>query len=162
MSKASNLNFSPFLLLMVGGLAGAWFGTVITERNRLMMKSTDTEMPAGPRVSSTENAFILCINIKFRDIEQKEEFKRIFTPTANYVAKEEYETLSYEIAESDQDPLHAFILERYKSKESFTEIHRKGEIFLEMKKKMAELNFTEDNGFHLSGHSFIETNIGFV
>ena len=114
------------------------------------------------RASISSKAFMLCITVQFKDKVQKESFKKIFHPTATYVAKEELETLSYEIADSDQDPLQSFILERYKTKKSFTDIHRKGEIFLHMKKRMTELNFTADNGFILNGHSYIETNIGFV
>eukprot|EP01041_Mallomonas_annulata_P007565 gene7565-15511_t len=145
---------SSLIFLTVGCLFGIWIGIIISERRFLLNKSLVKPYKGFHRKSSSEKAFTLCITLKFKDVEQKEIFRKILTPTINYVAKNEFETLSYELMDSETDPLQSFLLERYESKYAFTDIHRKGAIFLEQKRMMKEYNLNAENGFIIDGHGF--------
>ena len=147
------------VLMGITLIAGVWIGTLFSDKNLhhiVMGKSKNRRSTTNPK------AFLLCITVKYKDQEQKQIFKSLFSATANYCAANEYDTLSYEIADSDKNPLQSFIIERYKTKNAFTDVHRKGAIFLDMKEKMEKLNLTAANGFILDGHSYYETNVGFV
>lgn len=110
------------------------------------------------RKSSTSNAFFLGVVIKFKNIEAKKEFKVLFKPYAEWVAINELETISYEMSESDKDELQIFILERYITKDDYIEKHRKSNEFIEFRAKLLAMG----NNVILDGHSYIDSNYGFV
>lgn len=112
----------------------------------------------GPRKSKHRDAFFLAITIKFNTIEDKQKFIEIFDPYAKYVARVEPETISYELSESDKSPLQIFLVERYINKNAYLEIHRKTETFIRFRAKLTELAST----MTMDGHSYIESNIGFM
>lgn len=108
----------------------------------------------------SRNAFHLGVIIKFKDSNTKQYVKEAFTPLAKYISRSEPDTISYEWLDSDKDPLQVFILERYKSKLSYENIHRHSKYFLMFREKLQSKVSSGD--VSLSGHSYIESNIGFV
>lgn len=112
----------------------------------------------GHRQSEHKNAFLLGVTIKFKTSEAKEVFRTMLKPLAEYVAKYEPNTISYELCEADNNPLQVYMLERYKTKTDYLEIHRKTPIFLEFRSKLQAMS----DQYELSGQSYIESNIGFV
>ena len=111
-----------------------------------------------PRTSSHKAVFFLGITIKFNTMEDKENFINIFRPYAQYVATFEPGTVSYELSESDKSPLQIFLVERYINKSAYLDIHRGTDTFVAFRSKLAELGAT----MTMDGHSYIESNIGFV
>jgi quinol monooxygenase YgiN len=116
---------------------------------------------SSSRAATTDrHAFFLGVTVQFKSADEKEEFQSIFRPLADYIRKQELDTLSYEMLDSDKVPNQILILERYKNKKAYTEIHRHSKEFLVFKEKLtALLDRTEAT---LDGHSYIESNIGFV
>lgn len=110
------------------------------------------------RVSNNESTFFLGITIIFKTMEDKNEFKLLFSPLAEYVKKNERNTLSYEMCESDKDPNRIFLIERYRTKHDYLEIHRKSEQFLEFR---GLFELMKDK-YTMEGHSYIESKIGYV
>ena len=110
------------------------------------------------RFSTGKSEFFLGVAITFDSEHYKEEFKKSFKPLAEYVMENEFSTLSYKLSESDKDSLKVFIAERYDSKESYLEIHRKSKQFLLFKKQLTNMS----NHLEIVGHSYIESNLGFV
>jgi quinol monooxygenase YgiN len=82
-----------------------------------------------------------------------------------WIKKNEPGTLSYELGQSDSDPLEILITERYINKAAYSQTHRTSNTFLEFKKKMTEMN-SESNqerlGWVLHGQSYSELNVGFM
>jgi quinol monooxygenase YgiN len=115
---------------------------------------------AARRVTKEKGAFVLLVTIDFQNEIEKEDFKTIFRPMADYVAEYERSTVSYEIAESDKNEKRVCIIERYINKASYSNIHRSSKEFLEYKQKLKELD--SEGKMTIHGHSYIETNIGFI
>jgi quinol monooxygenase YgiN len=105
-----------------------------------------------------KSAFFLGVTLKFNSVDDKEEFKALFAPYAKYVAEEEFGTISYELSESDKEPTQVFLTERYVNKDAYLEIHRKSKRFLEYRAKLTDMS----SKFTMEGHSYIETNLGFM
>jgi quinol monooxygenase YgiN len=123
----------------------------------LLFKSVEPSV-SSQRESIHRNVFVLGVSIKFKSQKAKMEFKHIFLPLAKYVALKEMNTLSYELAESDKDPLLVYLTERYKTKSDYLDIHRKSKEFLEFRQKFSDMK----ESYEMSGESYIETNIGFM
>lgn len=113
-----------------------------------------------PRKSEVENAFVLGVSVKFRSTTDKDNFKDIIGPVADYIAKFELNTISYEVMDSDKEPTQIYILERYKTKRDYLEVHRKTEIFLSFREKFQAM--ITAGLATVDGHSYIESGIGFV
>ena len=60
--------------------------------------------------------------------------------------------------ESDKNPLQVLILERYINKAAYLEVHKSTPEFIEFRKKLTDMSST----MTMDGHSYIETNIGFI
>ena len=112
------------------------------------------------RVTAEKEAFVLMVNIEFQDVAQKEDFMALFHPMAQYVADYEPTTLSYECAESDKNEKQVVIIERYLNKQAYADTHRESQMFLAFKQKLKEMDST--GKMHISGHSYRESNVGFI
>lgn len=140
-------------------------GTVLTVMLRAPSPSTTTSTsssshPRLPRKSEPySNAFFLGVAITFPSNEDKETFIKLFKPMAKYVEDFELGTLSYQLQQSDKDPLRVQILERYKDKDYYLNVHKTSKEFLTFR---AELQKLFDNGAKVEGQSYIETDIGFM
>lgn len=104
------------------------------------------------------HAFILAIQIKFKTIEKKNEFKELFKPLAEFVTKTEPGTLAYELFDSDKEESTIFLFERYRTKNDYLEIHRKTPEFLTFKENMMKMA----ESFEMNGHSYIQSDYGFM
>ncbi len=112
------------------------------------------------RKSAAENVFVLGVTVKFKSVEDKDGFKDLFRPVAEYVAKYELDTLSYEMMDSDKEPTQIYILERYRTKKAYLEVHRQSKEFLSFREKFQIM--IAAGAAVLDGHSYIESGIGFV
>ena len=108
--------------------------------------------------TTNPNAFILAIQIKFKTIDKKNEFKALFKPLAEFVTKNEPGTLAYELFDSDKEETAIFLLERYRTKNDYLEVHRKTPEFLSFKENMMKMA----ESFEMNGHSYIQSDYGFV
>lgn len=108
---------------------------------------------------ASDQAFFLGVAITFPNAEDKTSFKDMFVPLAKYVEHYELGTLSYELLESDKDPLRIFILERYKDKDYYLNVHRTSEEFLSFRGKFQDMI---SRGTVVDGHSYLETGVGFI
>lgn len=111
------------------------------------------------RKSADQKAFFLGVSVKFPTVQDKTAFMHEFRPLADYVRTEEPTTISYELLESDKDSTLIYILERYKTKKAYLEIHKHSKPFLNFRAKFQEMI---NNGTIVDGQSYIESNIGFV
>ena len=112
------------------------------------------------RASNEKNVFVLLVTITFPNVDEKNRFKKLFEPMAKYVAEKELTTVSYEVAESDKDERQVVVIERYADRKAYSEIHRNSAVFKEYKQRMKELD--REGKMIIHGHSYYETNIGFV
>jgi quinol monooxygenase YgiN len=127
--------------------------SAVVNNNR---KSSELSLP---RRSESNVAFHLGVTITFPKREDKELFVDLFKPLARYVEDFELGTLSYQLLQSDSDPLRVHVMERYKDKEYFLNVHRNSS---EFKYFRAELQKLYDKGAKADGNSFVETGIGFL
>ena len=61
-------------------------------------------------------AFILLVNLTFKETYSKHLFMGNFESYAKYIKKSEPTTISYELAEDEKDPLKLIVIERYVNK----------------------------------------------
>ena len=91
-----------------------------------------------------KKAFVLLVALTFKTAEDKQTFSQMFAKLAIYVANKEPATLSYELADSDKDPLRVVIIERYVNKDAYLTIHKGSEQFIEFRKQMSKIDITID------------------
>ena len=125
--------------------------------------------------------FVLMVNLQFTSIERRDTFLELIEPVCvdvlynegpskkatiikkNGIAKPEriITTLSYKVAISDDDPLKVLILERYADKDNaYMDIHRSGKEFLKFRNQLKVMQEADD--VMIDGHSYIETDLGYV
>jgi quinol monooxygenase YgiN len=152
MSKifGTNWNIPTVSSLLIAFGVGAVF--------TLLLRSSPA-MESSPRTNFKGNAFYLGVSITFPTTEDKELFKKIFQPLADYVQKYELGTLSYELLDSDKDDKRIQILERYQNKDYYLNIHKTSAAFLKFKEAFQAF---VSRGAVLDGHSYLETGIGFI
>jgi quinol monooxygenase YgiN len=108
--------------------------------------------------------FILTIVVQFNTMEGLSYFKKIFTPFAQWIQKNEHGTLSYSLAISDKDPLQTMIFEQYVDKHAHADIHKKSPQFLSFKQKMVAMNdeaVQAQLGWQMTGQSYLQS-VGFI
>ncbi len=57
--------------------------------------------------------FVLAVQLKFNEIETRDEYLGLWKDLAAYVAKFEHKTLSFELSIADNDPLKVLVFERW-------------------------------------------------
>ena len=87
---------------------------------------------------------------------EKEDFADTFSKYTKYISIYEPTTLSYELVRSDTEENRLLLIERYVNKEAYTDVHKKSLEFLNFRAKLNRMDVIID------GHSYFETNIGFV
>ena len=119
-----------------------------------------------PKVSQTKSShsqhpFSLLVSLEFQDSIAKQEFVKAIEPVADYVRSNEPSTLSYQVLQSDQNPLQLLILERYMDKEeAYLQIHKSSDEFLEFRPQLQKMS--EQGRVKISGNSFIDGPVGFM
>jgi quinol monooxygenase YgiN len=107
--------------------------------------------------------FTLCVTLKFHRIADKVLFQELFEPYARWVENNELTTLSYQLLQSDSNPLEIMLLERYASKSAYLDIHKKTEQFVAYKGKLIRLKgINSSSTFEISGSSYYNADIGFI
>lgn len=136
-----------------------------------VLNSTDIDSASSPSFSllNTSNVtimpvetkpFSLFVTLVFSAEEKKESFCNEFATLAEYVMKNEPDTLAYELLLSDKDPLRVLIMERYKDKENaYLKIHRSSEAFLAFRPKLKAMEDVGDVTIH--GDSYLDAGLGF-
>lgn len=85
-------------LATAAGLAAAsfWLGNVLGRRAKSVPKK----------------AFVLAVQLKFQEESHRDAFIEVWRPLADYVQRDEPETLSFELAIADSDPCLVIVYER--------------------------------------------------
>ena len=86
--------------------------------------------------------------------------KAAFQHLAEYIRLHEPTTLSYMWYDSDKDETQAYIYERYVNKNAYLEIHRKSDAFLKFRDLLTSYQSVQE--VTIDGHSYLESNLGFV
>jgi quinol monooxygenase YgiN len=105
------------------------------------------------------SAFYLGVKVVFPNEADLTTFEAEFEKLAGYVRASEPVTLSYELLRSDKQPLQVYILERYRSKQDYLEVHKKSQPFLEFREKFQRMI---ERGAIVDGDSYTEAGIGFI
>jgi len=96
--------------------------------------------------------FILLVYVKFKSKEDRYLFQGHFGKLQQYCLESEKEFLiQYELAVSDREEDKIVIIEKYKDKDSYLNVHRKSTRFLEFKKLISSIDC------EISGESFNTT-----
>ena len=157
-SNKSNL---PSILLAVT-LGAVLTYLLVSPSSSPSSSSTSSSSSGGcpyARRYAADNAFFLGVAITFPSVEEKSQFMEMFKPLAKYVENYELGTLSYELMESDKEALRIMILERYKDKDYYLNVHRTSKEFLSFREKFQDMI---NKGTKVDGHSYIESGIGFI
>ena len=94
--------------------------------------------------------FLLIVNVQFINQKEMNIFIKDFVILQKYCLEKEKQFLfQYEYAISDQEKYTLVIIEKYDNKNSYINIHRKSEQFIQFKKATSKLNMS------IIGHSYI-------
>lgn len=115
--------------------------------------------PAQHLRPQVKNAFYLGVGVRFPTDEDQAEFERIFAPLAAHVEAKELGTLSYILMKSDKEARHVMILERYESKDYYLNVHKSSDEFKSFRDKFQQLI---SKGAVVDGHSYLETDVGYI
>ena len=183
------------LLAGAGALAGLLFvrsgGWTLTCRSLLSLahssrvrccRAVHMCAPVLPKLtcrSLVQGGFQLVITVKFQSEEDLEEWVALWTPLARHCWLHEPQTLCYELARSDREPLQVLVFERcvcsagsqavldagshsgpsrYTNKAALTEIHQKSEPFLEFGRRAKAITSRAEK----QGMSYLETSLGYM
>jgi len=102
--------------------------------------------------SASSNVWVLAVTLRFRTVVDKADFHEIFAPLATYVQKNEPDTLSYVLSESDKDPKQVFILERYSSKSAYLDVHKVSKEFKGFREMLMAMQ--KQGRVTVDGHSY--------
>jgi hypothetical protein len=107
-----------------------------------------------------DKAFVLSVTLDFTDESSAHELLGAWRAAADWCYVNEPFLYAYEIAQSDKDPLHYVIIERYRSKADYVGAHRSSPAFRTFRPRMRAL---QDKGrVKVGGSSFIELGVGFT
>eukprot|EP00884_Botryococcus_braunii_P011813 jgi/Botrbrau1/20632/Bobra.113_1s0057.1 len=102
-------------------------------------------------------AFVLVIEITFKTMKDLEDFLELWIPLAEYVARNEPDTLAYEAAKADTKPNTLLIFERYVDKNAFLEVHKNSAMYKEFQAAVQNIGIASK-----TGQSYIEEDIGYM
>ena len=99
----------------------------------------------------------LIVKLTFDSAEKVEQCKKLVGSYAQWIKENEPTTLSYQLMQSDKDPLQVCILERYKDKSySYAVLHKTSPEFFKFRPALAALEPKID------GHSYEEDMTSFI
>lgn len=143
--------------------SGAWKSLCLTFGLGIFLGWWVRGFSPKPLAASTreqaKNAFFLGVKVRFPSDSDLAEFERIFAPLAAFVEAKELGTASYILMHSDKEPRHVMILERYKSKDYYLNVHRTSPEFRQFREKFQEIIA---RGAVVAGDSYIESDVGFM
>ena len=171
MSRAIVLSTSRIIILIGTALVVGYLIGILSSGQAIGRNSS----------KDASEVFVLMVNLQFKSMERRDAFLELIEPVCvdvlynegpskkatiikkGGIAKPEkiITTLSYKVAISDDDPLKVLILERYSDKDNaYMEIHRSGTEFLKFRKQLKVMQ--EAGDVMIDGHSYIETDLGYV
>lgn len=147
----ASLVVSGLLLLVVVGFR-------IPTNTRADDISCQTLHPETMSGEGSTPAFSLLVHLQFKDVEKVRFFLEIFAPVADYVKKNEPDTILYRALLSDKDPLHVLVVERYRDKENaYLRVHKSSEPFLKFRPKLRQME--KEGKVTITGHSYLDANL---
>lgn len=146
------------IFMSMGGLLVV-FGLLFLRTDRVlwnMISSAASTVATVSRPKESHNpVFVLLVDLNFQDLESRDSFLKDYKPLQEYVEQEELTTLTYQALQSDQDPLHVKLVDRYQNKnDAYLEIHKSSSEFLQFRPKLQSL--VDQGKVRISGDSFIE------
>ena len=145
-------NSSRWSEVVVG--CGCLFLGVLLSYNYFSVKTP------GMKTIHSEKAWSLNVKLTFEEESDLNQILEEWTKVAKYCAEHEDFLLHYEVGLSDSNPLVVYILERYKTKDEYLSIHKKGSAFLNFRPKLAALQ--ENGKVTIEGFSYDELGYGFT
>jgi len=107
-----------------------------------------------------EKAFVLAVQLEFESHNDAESIFAKWHEATDYCFLKEPFLYHYEASQSDQNPLLYMIMERYRSKDDYLNIHKTSEAFQTFRAELKKLD--EEGKVKIIGHSYNELGIGFV
>ena len=123
----------------------------------LLLQNVFTSMGSSP--SKLNNGFGLYVGLTFKNDVAKRDFKDFFKPFAEYVEKNEHDTLAYMYMDNDKDASRALIVERYRSPNAYHNIHKKSQAFTDFRTLLMRMQNKGD--VSVDGQSYLESTLGF-
>jgi len=121
-------------------------------------QTTTPRMIKGVKLSSM--AWTLAVTLNFSQRSDLEHILKEWTTLALYCAEKEDFLYHYEVGVDDSNPLIVHIIERYRTKDEYLNIHKKSDVFLTFRSQLKTL---QDSGkVVISGFSFQESGHGFT
>ena len=107
-----------------------------------------------------DKAFVLSVTLDFEDETTAMELVKAWKDAADWCYMNEPFLYAYEVAQSDKNPLHYAIFERYRSKADYVGAHRSSPAFRDFRPKMKAMQ--ESGKVKVGGQSYLELGVGFV
>ncbi|CAM9474663.1 unnamed protein product [Chrysoparadoxa australica] len=107
-----------------------------------------------------QKAFLLTVHLSFRSDPAAQQLLEAWAVAADYCAAAEPFLYTYEVAQSDKDPLRYTIFERYRTKNDYLTKHKSSEAFKHFRPAMQAMQDSGD--VIVAGDSFYELGIGFT
>ena len=148
MYKHMKTNSNVWYCVAGGILMGTGLGYVLSKWNEKKTKER----------SKSREAFVLCVTLRFEEVQDKEDWKKRWAQCATMVYEREKNCLSYEACDSVEDPKTLIIYERYRSRSDLDGLHQET---LNLFRKHAIMKY---NGKppKVTKSFYVETNIGFM
>ena len=128
----------------------------------LPIRSAHTRRDHQRNTAGSTDIFTLCVTLNFQSTEGIDKFRPIFISYSDWVEKNEPTTLSYQLLRHDSKPLEVMILERYVTKDAYSNVHRKSDRFREFNSEFLGLQNISGGQFAISGNSYYDVPYGFV
>jgi quinol monooxygenase YgiN len=124
----------------IGAILGGSIGSAIVSKGvnrRIVVVDNDVDM------------FVLMVAINFKTERDEKVFEGIFLPFAEWVDKNEHNTLAYEIMYSDRHHNQVLLFEKYRTKADY-EAHRLTKEFMDFRQKLKGL----EHSYTMTGESY--------
>mmetsp|Transcript_30610 Transcript_30610/g.42749 ORF Transcript_30610/g.42749 Transcript_30610/m.42749 type:complete len:168 (+) Transcript_30610:150-653(+) len=111
------------------------------------------------RTPASPGVFVLLVNLEFKNKSDLQDFLQWMEPMIENARRNEMDTLTYEIAIADDNPLKVVILERFSSKEAYLK-HKRSSSADKLRENLAPLR--NSKAVIVTGQSYTQTGKGFV
>ena len=127
---------------------------------RSLPSLTAPRTTVGRSKARGDRAFVLSVGLNFQSAGAATELIEEWRKIADYCYRYEPFLYQYEISQSDKHHLRYVVVERYRSKRDYLELHKASSAFREFRPKMKAM---QDRGdVEVTGDSYIELGVGFT
>mmetsp|Transcript_6986 Transcript_6986/g.10235 ORF Transcript_6986/g.10235 Transcript_6986/m.10235 type:complete len:166 (-) Transcript_6986:89-586(-) len=156
--KSTSTLIPVMLYMVLGAAALQTFRCLFTTSSSSSSSSKQQGLRSTPQPG---NAWTLSVKLTFTDQSDLTYILNEWKAVTEYCKKHESSFLyHYEAGISDQNPLELHMLERYRTKEDYLNIHKKGDAFLKFRPKLKALQ--DARKVVIEGFSYLEGGHGFV